>query len=121
MEDVKTGEKRILCSEDGIGVKFRRFRFDPKALKFIKESLKRKGDILVYDEIGYLETEGKIAIWEYIEEPAILIVREDLVDVVSSRFDVEIFEVSKENREHLKDIIQKQIDASEHISTSNNH
>ena len=116
MEDVKTGEKRILCSEDGAGVKFRRFWFDPEALKFIKESLERKGDILVYDEIGYLETEGKIAIWEYIKEPAILIVRKELVDVVSSRFDVKIFEVFKENREHLKDIIQKQIDASEHIN-----
>ncbi|MBU7015935.1 MAG: hypothetical protein HXS44_00385 [Theionarchaea archaeon] len=109
VEDVKTGEKRILCSEDCIGFKFRRFYFDPVALALIEESLKRRGDILVYDEIGYLEVEGKIKIWEYIKEPAILIVRKDLIDYISTRFPVDIFEVKKKNTE-LKNMILKKID-----------
>ena len=107
VEDVKTKEKRVLCSEDCIGFKFRRFYFDPAALSFIEESLKRKGDILVYDEIGYLEVEGRIKIWEYIKEPAILIVRKDLIDYVSARFSVDIFEV-KEGKE-LKNMILERI------------
>lgn len=109
VEDVKTGEKRILCSEEGKGFKFRGFSFDPEALEFIKECLKREGDILVYDEIGYLEIEERIVVWEYMREPAVLIVRKELVDVISSRFNVEVFEVKKENREQLKDIILERI------------
>jgi nucleoside-triphosphatase THEP1 len=108
VEDVKTGEKRILCSEDCIGFKFRRFYFDPASLTFIEESLRRKGDILVYDEIGYLEVEEKIKIWEYIKEPAILIVRKDLIDYISARFSVDVFEVKKERE--LINMILKKID-----------
>jgi len=109
VEDLKTGEKRILCSKECIGFKFRGFYFDPAALEFIIESLKRKGEILVYDEVGYLEIEGKIRIWEYIREPAILIVRKELVDVLSSRFDAQVFEVFEEGREQLEITILKRI------------
>lgn len=110
VEDVKTGEKRILCSRERIGFKFRKFYFDPAALQFIKESLERKGEILVYDEIGHLEVEEKISIWEYMKEPAILIVRKDLVDFISSRYNTVIFEVFEENREQLKSVILKRIE-----------
>ena len=110
VEDVKTGETRILCSEDCIGFRFRKFYFDPAALTFIEESLKKKGDILVYDEIGFLEVEGKVEIWEYIRDPAILIVRKDLLDYMCTRFSVDVFEVRRENREQLKDMILEKID-----------
>lgn len=110
VEDVSTKEERILCSRDCIGFKFRGFYFDPAALQFIIESLKKKGEILVYDEIGHLETERKIEIWKYIKEPGILIVRKELVDVVTSRFDVEVFEVSEENREQLEITILEKIE-----------
>lgn len=109
-EDVKTKEKIILCSRDCIGFKFRGFYFDPAALQFIIESLKKKGEILVYDEIGYLEIEEKIRIWEYIKEPAIIIVRKELVDVVSSRFNTEVFEVFKENREQLENTVLERVE-----------
>lgn len=111
VEDLKTKEKIMLCSEDPIGFKFRRFYFDPEALLFIKKSLKRKrmGDILVYDEIGYLEVEKKIRIWDDIKEPAVLIVRKDLVDVISSEFDGEVFEVKEKNREQLEKVILERI------------
>ena len=109
VEDVKTGEKRILCSKDDIGFKFRGYYFDPAALEFVTESLKRKGEILVYDEIGYLEAEEKIKVWNLIKDPAILIVRKELVDVVSSRFDTVVFEVLKENRDQLTNIVLKSI------------
>ena len=110
VEDLKTGEKRILCSKNCIGFKVRGFYFDPVTLEFVIESLKRKGEILVYDEVGYLEIEGRIRIWEYIREPAILIVRKELVDVLSSRFDAQVFEVFEENREQLEITILKRIE-----------
>lgn len=112
VEDLKTGEKRILCSKDCIGFKVKGFYFDPAALQVIIESLKRKGEILVYDEIGYLEIEEKIRIWEYIKEPAILVVRKDLVDMISSRFNTEVFEVFEENREQLKNTILERVDTA---------
>ncbi len=110
VEDIKTKERKILCSEDCIGFKFRKFYFDPAALQFIEESLKRRGEILIYDEIGYLEVEDKIKMWEYIKEPAILIVRKELTPVISSRFNVEVFEVTRENRERIKDYILKKME-----------
>lgn len=105
VEDVKTKKKKILCLKSGPGFKFRNYYFDPAAFIFIKESLKRRGDILVYDEIGYLEIEGKINIWDYLKEPAILIVRKDVIDIISSRFDTEIFEVK--GGEELKTILKR--------------
>ena len=108
IQDLKTGEKMILCSEECIGFKFRKYYFDPEALKFIRKSLKRTGDILVYDEIGYLEME-KIDIWDLLQGNALLIVRKDLVPFVSSRFSAEIFEVTKENREDLVNVILERI------------
>lgn len=110
VKDIKTKEKKILCSEEDIGFKFRKFYFDPAALQFVEECLKRKGDILVYDEIGYLEAEGKTKIWEYIKEPAILIVRKELTPVISSRFNGEVLEVTRENREQIKEYVLKKME-----------
>jgi nucleoside-triphosphatase THEP1 len=109
VEDVKTGKRRILCSKNDIGFRFRGYYFDPAALEFVTESLKRKGEILVYDEIGYLEAEEKIEIWDLIKDPAILIVRKELVDAVSSRFNTVVFEVLKENRNQLTNIVLKSV------------
>jgi nucleoside-triphosphatase THEP1 len=106
VEDVKTGKKKILCLKSGPGFKFRNYYFDPAAFIFIKESLKRRGEILVYDEIGYLEVEEKINIWDYMKEPAILIVRKDLVDFISSRFDTVVFEVKKGDKKQLQNILE---------------
>ncbi|MGD2246800.1 MAG: nucleoside-triphosphatase [Candidatus Methanofastidiosia archaeon] len=110
VQDVKTGEKMALCSEKGSGYKFKRFYFDFDAMKLCEDSLKQKGEILVYDEIGYLEMEEKINIWKYIQEPAIVIVRKDLVDKISSQYYTEIFEVKKGNRKELKNIILEKIE-----------
>ncbi|MGC1121026.1 MAG: nucleoside-triphosphatase [Candidatus Methanofastidiosia archaeon] len=110
VEDLKTGEKRILCSENGPGLKFRRFFFNVESLQFVIDSLGREGDILVYDEIGYLEMEGILDIFCYIREPGVVIVRKELVDAFSSRVDAEIFEVNQENRDQLHRIILARIE-----------
>lgn len=109
VEDVKTGEKRILCSETGPGLKFRRFFFRVESLQFIIDSLGRDGDILVYDEIGYLEVERVLDVFHYIREPAILIVRSDLVDAFTHG-DAEVFEVTRENRDQLHKVILTHIE-----------
>jgi nucleoside-triphosphatase THEP1 len=110
VEDLKTGERRILCSENGPGLKLRRFFFNMESLQFVIESLERGGDILVYDEIGYLEMERALDIFCYIREPAIVIVRKELVDTFSSGIDAEIFEVNQENRDGLHKIILAKIE-----------
>jgi nucleoside-triphosphatase THEP1 len=101
VEDVITGERRILCSKEPIGMKIKGYYFDPHVLAFIERSLQRSGDILVYDEIGWMETEKEpeFDIWKYIEDPALLIVREELVEIVSSKFPVTIFVITRENQE----------------------
>lgn len=109
VQDVKTGEKMILCSEKGNGFKFKRFYFDFEAMKLCEDSLKRAGKILVYDEIGHLEMRKDIDIWENLEEPAIVIVRKELVNVVSSQYHTEVFEVEKKNKEKIKRIILDEI------------
>jgi nucleoside-triphosphatase len=110
VQDVKTGAKMVLCSEKGTGFEFRRFYFDFEAMKLCEDSLKQKGEILVYDEIGYLEMHKKINIWKYIQEPAIVIVRKDLVDKISSQYHTEVFEVKKGNKNELKRIILEKIE-----------
>ncbi|MBU7030947.1 MAG: hypothetical protein HXS53_00320 [Theionarchaea archaeon] len=103
--DVKTGETRILCSTDPIGIKVRGYYFDLHALSFIEESLRRGGDLLVYDEIGWLETQTDFHILPYLKDKALLIVRKELVDEFSKAFAPLIFEVTEENRDKLLDRI----------------
>ncbi|MBU7015030.1 MAG: hypothetical protein HXS52_09445 [Theionarchaea archaeon] len=110
VEDVKTGEKRILCSEQGPGLKFRGFFFNVESLQFVIDSLERGGSILVYDEIGYLEMERMHDIFNYIKEPAIIIVRKELVDAFSSWGCAEILEVTRENRDQLHSVILERIE-----------
>lgn len=105
VKDVRTGETRILCSTDPIGIKVRGFYFDPDALSFIEKSLQREGDLLVYDEIGWLETQTDFDIFKYLTDKALLIVRKELIDEVSKQFTAIIFEVTKENREELLALI----------------
>jgi len=109
VEDVKTKRKMILCSKDPIGFKFRQYYFDTEAMTFIEESLKRTGEILVYDEVGYLEVEGKMGIWKYVKEPAILVVRKELVDLIASLYMTTVYEVFKEDREQLKTAVLESV------------
>jgi nucleoside-triphosphatase len=64
IENVATGEKQFLCSQEEKEdeLKIGRFYFSKKGLKFGKEALSNnleKIDLLVIDEIGYMELKGK--------------------------------------------------------------
>jgi len=107
--DIQTGETRILCSTDPVGIKIRRFYFDPQSLAFIERSLQRTGDILIYDEIGWMETESAFDIWKYMREPALLIVRQELVDMVSRKFPVTLFTVTEDNRDIYVNILVEKV------------
>lgn len=107
--DIQTGRTQILCSTDPIGIKIRKYYFDPQALAFIERSLQRTDDILVYDEIGWLETESAFDIWKYMKEPALLIVRQELVDVISRKFPVTLFTVTEDNRDIYVDILVEKV------------
>jgi nucleoside-triphosphatase len=111
VEDIKTGKKKILCSKECIGFKFRKFYFDPAAFQVIIDSMKGPGEILVYDEIGYLEVEEQLHIWDYMREPAIVVVRKDLVNTISSRFTVEVFDLSQDDTAKVEDMILERIKA----------
>ncbi len=64
IEDITTGEKAYLCSqepEDG-AIKIGRFYFSTKGLEFGNKALTKhldNLDLLVIDEVGYLELQGK--------------------------------------------------------------
>jgi nucleoside-triphosphatase THEP1 len=109
VEDVITGERRILCSKDPIGKKIKGYYFDPCALAFIERSLQRSGDILIYDEIGWMETETECNIWKYMRDPAVLIVREELVGTVSQKFPAVTFTITRENREECVNILIEEV------------
>ncbi|HDM23159.1 MAG TPA: hypothetical protein ENG20_05190 [Methanomicrobia archaeon] len=99
VEDLNTKEKRVLASKNKIGFKLRGYYFDPEVIKFVKKALERKGEILVYDEIGYLEMNGFIDVFKYLKKNSIVIVRKDILkDVLKKMDEYKVFTVTKKNR-----------------------
>ena len=63
---VRNGKNRIFAYKKPVnnkktpkGINFCDFIFNESAIEFAKDSLKKTGDLLIIDEIGYLELEGK--------------------------------------------------------------
>jgi len=99
VEDLKTKEKKVLASKNKIGFKLRGYYFDPEVIKFVEKALKREGEILVYDEIGYLEMRGFLDIFKYLKKNSIMIVRKDILkDVLKKIENYKVFTATKENR-----------------------
>ena len=104
VEDLKTKKKKVLASKNKIGFKLRGYYFDPDAIKFVEKALEREGEILVYDEIGYLEMRGFLDIFKYLKNNSIVIVRKDMLkDVLENRGDYRVFIVTEENRNFILD------------------
>jgi len=64
IENIANGQKAFLCSQEPIdnGLKIGRFYFDPKGFQFGETAILKNLndlDLLVIDEIGYLELQGK--------------------------------------------------------------
>jgi nucleoside-triphosphatase len=98
-EDLATGERMILASTDPKGIKVKGYYFRPEALRFVENALKRKGDILIYDEIGHVEMRGFIDIFSTLRDRSILIVKEDVLDAFRDKIEnYRIITVTKENR-----------------------
>jgi len=104
VEDLKTKEKKVLASKNKIGFELRGYYFDPDAIKFVEIALERGGEILVYDEIGYLEMRGFLDIFKYLKKNSIVIVRKDILkDVLENMEDYRVFIVTEENRNFILD------------------
>lgn len=102
VEDLKTKEKKVLASKNKIGFKLRGYYFDPDAIKFVEKALEREGEILVYDEIGYLEMRGFLDIFKYLKNNSIVIVRKDILeDVLENIEDYRVFTITEKNREFV--------------------
>jgi len=104
VEDLKIKEKKVLASKNKIGFKLRGYYFDPDTIKFVEKALERGGEILVYDEIGYLEMRGFLDIFKYLKNNSIVIVRKDILkDVLENIEDYRVFIVTEENRDFILD------------------
>lgn len=114
VEDISTGERKILASrindeEISNGIISCNFIFNREAIEFGKKALSKKGDLLVIDEIGNLELEGKgfnnaiCAFQSKKNKNSILVVRSKLKKAVSAKLDCnfKMIEVNKDNREEV--------------------
>ncbi len=113
VEDVSTGEKKILASringKISDGIFLCNFIFNREAIKFGEKALSKKGDLLVTDEFGKLELEGKgfknaiCAFKSRKNKNSILVVRSELKKSVSARLGCNFkkIEVNENNREEL--------------------
>jgi len=118
VEDISTGKKKVLAHRinDGKirkGIPFCNFIFDENAIEFAKKALSKRGDLLIIDEFGYLELEGKgfnnalLAFKSRRNKNSILVVRNELKEDVSKLLDCDfkVFEVNQKNREGLPEVI----------------
>ncbi|MFA5137697.1 MAG: nucleoside-triphosphatase [Elusimicrobiota bacterium] len=96
--DLLTGQRRVLCRSDGLDSPIRvgLFRFDPEGLSFglkaLAEARKRGVDVLLVDEVGPLELDGKgwapeldILVREF-RGTMVWVVRRGLVEEVKKRW-----------------------------------
>ena len=115
---VKSGEKFVLgCEDDRFSdsVRVGRFFFSSDTIAKGLDLLEEDGDIVVVDELGWLEGRGKgfFPVFEIINsgrfDGSLLSVRFELkdffVDQIVDGLDRQVFEVLKSNRDHLADEI----------------
>ena len=105
LEDILTGEKILLCQTNPTEgwEKFRRFYFNPEGFTFGNKVLNpvniAKADIIVIDEVGPFELEGKgwtpaiKSLLKTIEKPMIWVVRESLTEDIIAHFKIDDFDV----------------------------
>ena len=114
MIDIKTGETAILAEEHGYnGPILGRFVFSQEGIEFGLRALSREGNIAVVDEIGRLEIEGKgfrdaipkIESCEGLIVTARSKFAEEVMGLFDSKMDLDIYEVTLENRDSLPSII----------------
>jgi nucleoside-triphosphatase THEP1 len=120
VKDLSTGESRIMAygksmdrQEIPDGIHFCNWVFDENTIEFAEKAIRKKGDLLIIDEIGYLEVEGKginnaiSAFKSPKNKNAILVVRNELEDYFSNLIDCDfkLIEVNKKNRRKLPQII----------------
>ena len=113
LEDIKTGETRVLASTQELfaGPRTPRFHFNREAIDFGIQSINRglSSTIVVVDEIGHLELNGEgftniiTLVREKKVEHCILVIRKDLLSAFLPLFDSEpmAFETTIDNREQL--------------------
>jgi len=122
VEDISTGERKPLACQinsENIsnGIISCNFIFNREAIEFGKKALSKNGDLLVIDEFGNLELEGKgftnaISAFKSGENKnSIIVVRSELVKTVSAKLNCnfKIIEVNKDNREEIPINIFKSI------------
>lgn len=120
VKELSGEERKILAYKNPIhnqevqhGIHFCNFVFDSSAIEFAKKALCKVGDLLVIDEIGPLEIQGKgidnaISAFESSKNKnSILVTRKELRDDISVHINCsfEIMEVNELNRERLPEII----------------
>ena len=103
LEDIYTGEKKILCLTNPIEgwEKFRRFYFNPEGFEFGNKVLNpanlAKADIIVIDEVGPFELEDKgwaqaiKSLLKINKKPMIWVVRENLTEDIITHFEIDDF------------------------------
>ena len=124
IEDLSTGERRVFAYRKPVntqeivkGIPFCDFIFDRSTIEFAKEALHKPGDLLIIDEIGYLEMEGKgitnaiSAFQSNQNKHSILVVRYELKDTISAMLNCsfELFEVNQKNRDTLPELFLKKM------------
>jgi nucleoside-triphosphatase len=96
LEDIQSGTKKLLCKnkeEDGFE-KHGRFYFNPATIAFGRQLLLKAapGNLLVIDEIGRFELNGKVwsvLLKELVEKPGhrlMITVRDEFVEAVTRHF-----------------------------------
>jgi nucleoside-triphosphatase THEP1 len=120
IKDLSNGEGKILAYKKPIdnkeipnGIHFCNYIFDKNAFEFARKAVSKCADILIIDEIGYLEIEGKgiinaiSAFKSMRNKNSILVVRNELKDYFSNIIDCKfkLIEVNKKNREKLPAIL----------------
>ena len=113
LEDIKTGERRVLASIQELftGPRTPRFYFNPEAIDFGIQSINNglSSTMVMVDEIGHLELKGQgfsniiTLVREKKVEHCILVIRKDLLAAFLPLCDVEpmVFETTIDNREQL--------------------
>lgn len=119
IEDVKTGKKESLASTSNIysGPVTPKYFFNPEGIEFGIRAIENgiSSSILLVDEIGRLEVEGKgfIRVIELVKagkvKNCILVIRSELLSVFLPQFGGKpfVFETTLENREKLPQEIGK--------------
>lgn len=110
ISDINTGEKKLLCTNEAgeTLIPAGRFFFSPEALDFGKQVMRHpeKGLLVIVDEIGRFELDGKIwanafqSLIKDLDNPVLFTVRKRFLDEVITHFGIEdplIFNCNEED------------------------